>query len=145
MKIDVFNHILPKAYFDRITSVMPVPVDMHKRVRSIPTLVDLDARFRIMDPYDDYVQVISLAGPPVDEFGPPAVTVPLARLANDAMAELVQRHGDRLALALELLRDPVFDALRDGSSAFEDLPKVLAAMAAGAGPVLSHVVAYGQG
>lgn len=56
-----------------------------------------------------------------------------------------RRHGDRLALALELLRDPVFDALRDGSSAFEDLPKVLAAMAAGAGPVLSHVVAYGQG
>jgi threonine dehydrogenase-like Zn-dependent dehydrogenase len=54
-------------------------------------------------------------------------------------------HADRLALALDLLRDPAFDALRDGSSPFDDLPKVLAAMAAGAGPVLSHVVAYGQG
>jgi threonine dehydrogenase-like Zn-dependent dehydrogenase len=54
-------------------------------------------------------------------------------------------HADRLALALQLLRDPAFDALRDGSSPFEDLPTVLASMATGAGPVLSHVVAYGQG
>jgi NADPH:quinone reductase-like Zn-dependent oxidoreductase len=53
-------------------------------------------------------------------------------------------HADRLALALELLRDPVFDALRDGVSPFDDLPAVLAAMAAGDGPVLSHVIAYGQ-
>jgi threonine dehydrogenase-like Zn-dependent dehydrogenase len=54
-------------------------------------------------------------------------------------------HTDRLRLALELLRDPVFDALHDGTSAFDDLPKVLAAMAAGAGPALSHVITYGQG
>jgi len=54
-------------------------------------------------------------------------------------------HTDRLRLALELLRDPVFDALHDGRSAFDDLPKVLAAMAAGAGPALSHVITYGQG
>lgn len=54
-------------------------------------------------------------------------------------------HAERLALALELLRDPSFDALRDGCSPFEDLPTVLASMASGAGPVLSHVVAYEQG
>jgi threonine dehydrogenase-like Zn-dependent dehydrogenase len=51
-------------------------------------------------------------------------------------------HGERLALALELLRDPIFDALHDGSSPFEELPTVLAAMAAGAGPTLSHVICY---
>jgi threonine dehydrogenase-like Zn-dependent dehydrogenase len=56
-----------------------------------------------------------------------------------------RRHADRLALALELLKDPAFDGLRDGTSPFDDLPKVLASMAAGTGPVLSHVVAYGQG
>jgi len=65
-------------------------------------------------------------------------TVALARRSR-------RTHADRLALALDLLRDPVFDALRDGSSPFDDLPKVLASMAAGAGPVLSHVVAYSQG
>jgi hypothetical protein len=53
-------------------------------------------------------------------------------------------HAGRLALALELLRDPVFDALRDGSSPFEELPGVLAAMAAGEGPTLFHVITYGD-
>ncbi len=51
-------------------------------------------------------------------------------------------HAERLALALELLRDPGFDALRSGSSSFDDLPKVLATMAAGGGPALSHVISY---
>jgi threonine dehydrogenase-like Zn-dependent dehydrogenase len=51
-------------------------------------------------------------------------------------------HTDRLAVALDLLRDPVFDALYDGASTFEELPGVLAAMAAGSGPTLSHVVTY---
>jgi threonine dehydrogenase-like Zn-dependent dehydrogenase len=51
-------------------------------------------------------------------------------------------HADRLALALDLLRDPVFDALRTGSTPFDELPKVLTAMAAGAGPALSHVITY---
>jgi len=51
-------------------------------------------------------------------------------------------HADRLALALDLLRAPVFDALQAGSSPFEELPSILAAMAAGAGPTLSHVITY---
>jgi threonine dehydrogenase-like Zn-dependent dehydrogenase len=51
-------------------------------------------------------------------------------------------HRDRLSIALDLLRDPVFDALADGTSPFQSLPDVLAAMAAGAGPTLSHVISY---
>jgi threonine dehydrogenase-like Zn-dependent dehydrogenase len=50
--------------------------------------------------------------------------------------------ADRLALALDLLTDPAFDALRTGESAFAQLPEVLAAMAAGSFPALSHVVTY---
>lgn len=53
-------------------------------------------------------------------------------------------HADRLALALELLRDPVFDALCDGCSPLDDLPAVLARMAAGGGPRLCHVITYGE-
>jgi threonine dehydrogenase-like Zn-dependent dehydrogenase len=51
-------------------------------------------------------------------------------------------HADRLGLALDLLRDPAFDALRSGQSPFEALPDVLAGMAAGTFPALSHVVTY---
>jgi hypothetical protein len=51
--------------------------------------------------------------------------------------------ADRLALALDLLRDPAFDALLSGESAFEQLPRVIAGMAAGTFPALCHVITYG--
>lgn len=50
---------------------------------------------------------------------------------------------DRLALALDLLRDPAFDALFTGESRFEQLPEVLAGLAAGTRPALSHLITYG--
>jgi threonine dehydrogenase-like Zn-dependent dehydrogenase len=49
---------------------------------------------------------------------------------------------DRLALALELLRDPAFDALLTGSSRFDELPDVLARLADGRLPALCHTIAY---
>jgi len=51
--------------------------------------------------------------------------------------------ADRLALSLDLLRDPAFDALFTGESPFEQLPDVLAGMAAGTRPALSHLITYG--
>jgi threonine dehydrogenase-like Zn-dependent dehydrogenase len=51
-------------------------------------------------------------------------------------------YADRMALALDLLRDPVYDALRSGESAFGELPEVLAAFATANRPGLSHVVRY---
>jgi hypothetical protein len=51
--------------------------------------------------------------------------------------------ADRLALALELLRDPAFDALVTGESAFWDLPEVMARLAAGSLPALCHTITYG--
>jgi NADPH:quinone reductase-like Zn-dependent oxidoreductase len=53
--------------------------------------------------------------------------------------------ADRLALALELLRDPAFDALLTGESRFEELPDVMARLAAGSLPALCHTITYGDG
>jgi threonine dehydrogenase-like Zn-dependent dehydrogenase len=50
--------------------------------------------------------------------------------------------NDRLALALELLRDPAFDALITGESRFEQLPEVLAGLVAGTIPAICHLVSY---
>jgi NADPH:quinone reductase-like Zn-dependent oxidoreductase len=50
--------------------------------------------------------------------------------------------GDRLALALELLRDPAFDALLSGESRFDELPAVMARLAAGELPALCHTIIY---
>jgi threonine dehydrogenase-like Zn-dependent dehydrogenase len=50
--------------------------------------------------------------------------------------------ADRLALALELLRDPAFDALLTGESRFGELPDVMARLAAGSLPALCHTITY---
>jgi threonine dehydrogenase-like Zn-dependent dehydrogenase len=52
--------------------------------------------------------------------------------------------ADRLALALELLRDPAFDALLTGESRFDELPDVMARLAAGSLPALCHTITYGE-
>jgi threonine dehydrogenase-like Zn-dependent dehydrogenase len=52
--------------------------------------------------------------------------------------------ADRLALALDLLRDPAFDALLTGESHFDDLPDVMARLAAGSLPALCHTITYGE-
>ncbi|MEU1040380.1 zinc-binding alcohol dehydrogenase [Streptomyces sp. NPDC005551] len=54
-------------------------------------------------------------------------------------------YGDRLALALELLADPAFDALITGECAFEELPDVLPRLASGEIPGLCHRVRYPAG
>jgi aminocarboxymuconate-semialdehyde decarboxylase len=95
MKLDIFNHLFPKKFYERMLEISPDGRDMHKRVRAIPCIVDLDERFRIMDMFDDYAQVLSLPSPPIEEFGPPPLSTGLARLANDGFAELVRKHPRR--------------------------------------------------
>jgi threonine dehydrogenase-like Zn-dependent dehydrogenase len=51
---------------------------------------------------------------------------------------------DRLALALDVLRDPAFDALLTGSSSFHDLPEVMAQLADGRLPALCHTISYDE-
>jgi threonine dehydrogenase-like Zn-dependent dehydrogenase len=53
--------------------------------------------------------------------------------------------ADRMALALELLRDPAFDVLLTGSSPFPELPEVMARLASGELPALCHTITYQEG
>jgi len=50
-------------------------------------------------------------------------------------------HAERLALALELLADPRYDALLQGPTRFEDLPEAMPRILAPGG--LCHVITYG--
>lgn len=93
MKIDIFNHIFPQTFFDRyIEKGLP---DIGKRVKAMPTIVNLDARFKVMDEFGEYCQVISLPAPPIEALGGPNDTPDIARLANDGMAELCQKYPKR--------------------------------------------------
>ncbi len=96
MKIDIYNHILPKPYFDLMMKVAPNHADLGKRVRGIPMLADLDERFRVMDMFgDDYRQILSIPAPPAEILAGPDGSPDLARAANDGMAELVDKYPDR--------------------------------------------------
>jgi NADPH:quinone reductase-like Zn-dependent oxidoreductase len=53
--------------------------------------------------------------------------------------------AERLALALDLLRDPAFDALITGQSRFDELPDLMARLAAGSLPALCHTITYDGG
>jgi threonine dehydrogenase-like Zn-dependent dehydrogenase len=53
-------------------------------------------------------------------------------------------HRRRLALALDLLRDPVFDRLLSGECAFADLPATMAMLATNPAGALCQTVRYGQ-
>ncbi len=125
MKIDIFAHIFPKTYFDKMLEIAPNAKDMNKRVRNVPSIVDLDERFRMMDQFKDYVQVICLASPPIELFGPPPISTDLAKLANDGMAELVHKYPDRFPgfIASLPMNDPD-GLLKEATRAVKDLGAV---------------------
>jgi uncharacterized protein len=93
MRIDVAAHILPERYFARLQQIPGFL--MSRRVKGIRCLFDLSVRFRVMDGFPDYRQVLSLSLPPIDRLGPPDATPDLARLGNDALADIVAEHPDR--------------------------------------------------
>ncbi|MET8911507.1 dehydrogenase [Micromonospora sp. NPDC004551] len=53
-------------------------------------------------------------------------------------------YADRLAVALDLLADPAFDALLTGRSRFADLPDVLDRLASGRLSALCHLITYDE-
>jgi len=95
MKIDIFNHIFPKIFYDKMIEVAPNHKDIGKRVREVPVLVDLDARFRVMDQFDDYAQVICMPAPPLELLAGPELSPELAKVANDGMADYVAKYPER--------------------------------------------------
>ena len=120
--IDAFNHFFPSGLWQKMLESEGAAKDIGKRMRGIPCIYDLDERFRVMDRFEDYTQVISLGMPPLESLGAPAETLAFAQLGNDGMAELVERHPDRFAgfLASLPMNDPEA-AAAEAERAFRDL------------------------
>ena len=91
LKIDIFNHVLPKKFFDRLHEINPNMTDIVKRMRNIPSLSDIDLRLRQLEEFgDEYRQIISNAMPPPEMVGTPEHSAELCRIANDEMAKIVE-------------------------------------------------------
>ena len=122
LKIDVFPHILPRRFYDRLMDVAPRSGLMVKRVSNIPVMIDLDRRFEIMDRHEGYRQVLTLAAPPLEAIAGPDVTPDLARLANDEMAAIVEKYPDRFpAFVAQLPMNNPDAAVREVDRAIDEL------------------------
>lgn len=95
MRIDAYNHFFPKRYFQKIEELVSGHKDIGKRIRNIPAIYDLDVRFRSMDPFPDYKQILSVALPPPEEFAAASMNEELCKIANDGLAELCAKYPDR--------------------------------------------------
>jgi len=121
-KIDIFNHIYPAEFHKKFMTVAPTFKDIGKRMRGIPMLADLDERFRVMDRFGEYEQVLSLPTPPIEAIATGVDAVDLAKAANDGMADLVRRYPERFPAFVASL--PLADpdaALRELHRAVDDL------------------------
>ena len=57
-KIDIFPHIFPKSYFDKMVEVIPNKAAV-RRWTEIPVLYDLNARLRMMEEFGpEYQQIL---------------------------------------------------------------------------------------
>lgn len=124
-KIDIYNHIWPMAFYDKVMELSPSLTNMPKRVKSIPMITDLDTRFRVMDMFDDYCQILSLASPPLEMLTTAEHINELARIANDGMAELVDKYPQRFPgfVATLALTDPE-GSIQEAKRAMDELGAV---------------------
>src|SRR4029453_2177570 len=95
--IDAFCHFFPAGIFRLLSETAGGTVDIGKRIQGVRTIWDLDARFRMMDEFKDYSQVLSLGLPPLEGMGGPAGAPEFPRGANAGLAELVAKPPDRFA------------------------------------------------
>ena len=120
--IDIYCHIFPDRYFQEMTRVAPNLENIGKRLRGVTKLFDLDARFREMDEFGDYRQIISLPNPAIEDIAAPGVGLNLARVANDAMGELCRKYPQRFpAFAAALCMTDVEGSVAEARRAIKDL------------------------
>ena len=95
MKIDLFNHFFPKRFFEQYIDTGGIR-DIGKRVRNIQAIHDLDFRFKVADEFGEgYAQFLTLPAPPIETLGTPSESAEAAKIGNDGLAELCQKHPQR--------------------------------------------------
>jgi len=93
--VDIYCHLIPEKFFEEMNRIAPRLGNIAARLRGVKKLFDLDERFREMDQFGDYRQIISLPNPPIEDLATGEAGLDLARIGNDAMAELCARHPKR--------------------------------------------------
>lgn len=122
MKIDIYTHILPAKYkrlvykhYDRFDTINKA---QERRI----ALTNYEERFRIMDEYEDMVQVVSVPLPPLAEIFGPEEAAEMARIANDGLAELLVRYPHKcIAGIAKLPMNNIDAALKEAERGVKEL------------------------
>ncbi len=125
MIVDAYTHILPKKYqegLEKKATRRDIGLNSARYAKTVPTLIDLEARFHVMDAFKEYIQVISVAAPPIYSIASPKVSLELTRIVNDELAELVFKYPERFAggIASLPMTDPK-EAIKEAERAIRDL------------------------
>jgi len=121
-KIDIFCHVMPPRYKEALLKKTSNPSYYLDNAKGLPALADLDIRFKAMDKYEGYRQVLSIGVPPVELVLSPKDAADLSRMGNDEMAELVNKYPDRFVSALAgLPMNDVDASIREIERTMEEL------------------------
>jgi aminocarboxymuconate-semialdehyde decarboxylase len=121
-RIDIFSHIVPAKYKEALLKRATKPSYYLDNTKGLPALYDLDIRFKAMDKYEGYRQVLSIGAPPIELICSPKEAADLARMGNDEMAELLNKYPDRFVAAVAgLPMNDVDASIREMERALKEL------------------------
>jgi len=100
MKIDIYTHVMPSKYKNTLYKYSDKFLTEKNFIERRITLTNHDERIRILEEYEDVVQVLSVTLPPLEEIVNPKEAADLARIANDEMAEWVAKYPKKYVTAI---------------------------------------------
>lgn len=128
MIIDVFNHFYPKEYFEALPKPLPQMVAFLSSDNPAggkgKSITDLDYRIKQMDKFGIDKQILSLAGPTLDDLPP---NVPAAefnriyRAANDGIAKIAENSQGRFKGVATVSLLDVSEAVDEVERSMKDL------------------------
>ena len=133
MKIDIYNHVLPKAYLDLVKQHSK-ELGMVKRMSGIRMLWDIEHRIQMLrEKFPDVQQVLTLGLPSPELLGDASRSPEFARVANDGMAEMVRKYPKEF---------PAFVAslpMNNPRAAIDEMDRAINQLGAKGIQIISHV------
>lgn len=101
MKIDIYSHIMTPKYTE-LYAKKNTAIKQRVEFRSI-AVTDLNVRLRLMDRYPDILQVLTVANIPLETFAETGDAIELAKIANEELAEMVDKYPDKFVAGVACL------------------------------------------
>ncbi len=117
---DVFTHVYPRPYLEALPDSAR-DRDLEAYLGDVPAFTDPVSRIQVMDRHGIRVQVLTLGYPPALETLDDGAAIRVARIANDAIADIVRAFPDRFIGAATLPLDTPDEALMELQRCRRDL------------------------